>query len=306
MSKPEASVAYERRSSVGIGHVGVQDGHCARQARNKYAAFLIRYQASSLKTLPIVSPYALALREALPSEAQRPEALLQAFGSDPFLAARFLGDANSMFFNPSHREILTLQEALEHLGLEHALRLLAQPQPEAKCFVSEAFGTFWAHSVAVSVAAQQIARLMRIPGIDPEAARVLGLIHDIGYLVEARYDARLTSNPQPVNGESADQHTDRARLGASLAVAWSLPQCMQRVFEDPAVGPTRAVATLIRLARSAAQCGPHSAVYDERALEALGLQISDLARVAQTARHHCQEALHVVGLLSIASSLAPA
>jgi HDOD domain-containing protein len=312
VGKPEASRVYERLPPSGAACIGVQDAHdgAARPSRNRYASFLIRYQAGTVRTLPIVSPYALALRAQPPRNGECREAVLRALGTDPFLTARLLKDANSMFFNTSHREILTLEGAIAHLGLEHALKLLGRPQAEEKRLASEGFGKFWAHSIAVSVAAQEIAQLRSVAGIGPDTARLLGLIHDIGYLIEARFDPGLASNPDLLPVESIGR--DRARLGAALAAAWSLPKCVQWAFGDPSAsgrgssGSSRAIAALIALAGTAARGNRYRATYDAWALKVLDLQMRDLTSVAQTACHHYQEALHVVGLLSVTRTLAPA
>jgi putative nucleotidyltransferase with HDIG domain len=91
---------------------------------------------------------------------------------------------------------------------------------------------YWSHCVTVSVIAQQLVEEHRTLGLEPETAALLGLIHDIGRLVELHYSAlRVPDVARALRaGEIDPCDNGHAKVAASLARSWSLPPLFQDVL----------------------------------------------------------------------------
>jgi HD-like signal output (HDOD) protein len=83
--------------------------------RNKYATFLIRYLPGTGRDLPIVSPRARGLRGRSQAAPLADAELAEAYSTDPFLAAKLCGVANSIFFNLDHAQLTSISGALNML-----------------------------------------------------------------------------------------------------------------------------------------------------------------------------------------------
>jgi putative nucleotidyltransferase with HDIG domain len=154
--------------------------------------------------------------------------------SDPSLAASLLRTANSASMGLS-RTITSVSEAVSYLGFGTVkamvirLRLdevLAPKDPEAAIDAED----LWVHSLAVSYAAESLAR--RVGGVDAGFVATLGLLHDIGKLAVL---AQLPQEAAKLRGVVSDGETsrlareaqvlglDHAGIGANLAAKWKLP-----------------------------------------------------------------------------------
>jgi putative nucleotidyltransferase with HDIG domain len=193
--------------------------------RNKYATFLIRFQPGAAKDLPLVSPYAHALALKRTHSHDGTDALLQAYKTDPFLAAKICGVANSIFFNLHHIPVLTINDALERVGLDYARKLLLDAQSAQAARAPQDYMGYWAHCMTVSHAAAEIAKLAPALNVSAEAGALMGLIHDIGYLVKLNYNPEFLSEVlATIRGLEADAARDsHTELGESLCSFWSLP-----------------------------------------------------------------------------------
>jgi HD-like signal output (HDOD) protein len=266
--------------------------------RNKYATFLIRYQPGTGRDLPLVSPVARRL-QATPGEiAVSGEALLQAYNTDPFLAAKICGVANSIFFNVDHRQITSISQALERVGVEYAQKLLTCAELPAAA-VSEADALeYWAHCLTVAVLSRRIAAFQSMVRVDDEALHLLGLIHDIGFLVEVSYNPKfMPLVVQAVRGSEVDGPNSHAVLGASLSSFWSLPALFQealRGHHDSGRCKTlegKALAALLRLADGIAAGGSFEETEELSAMTLLRVSKEQVTSLLPYARQVHEEFL---------------
>jgi HD-like signal output (HDOD) protein len=255
-----------------------------QRPKNKYTSFLIRYQPGTAKDLPLVSPFAFEALRALKRSANDLRAISSAFLTDPFLAAKLCGVANSIFFNLEHRHVLTIPEAIDRVGIDYASNLLLNAPTSALGESTAEATEYWAHCMTVSYATREISALGSSSEWTPEAAAFLGLIHDIGYLVELHYNPQFMPDVLAAirgNERSPDNQT-HCSLGESLSAFWSLPSVVQdalRAHHDLERATSvngRRLAHLLRLADRVALQAPLTEAQDEDAIRLLGLNRSDL------------------------------
>jgi putative nucleotidyltransferase with HDIG domain len=152
--------------------------------------------------------------------------LEQIAGSDQVLAAKLLGAANSARFG-SRFEILRVGEAVLRLGVPAARQVLLA-SGIGLLFASKPLHDLWEHSRQVADTAGEMARLA---GVEPEAAWLAGLLHDIGRLGLSTRSAESRIAEQSwieagfplVYAETLVYGIDHAALGANLLRAWGIP-----------------------------------------------------------------------------------
>jgi putative nucleotidyltransferase with HDIG domain len=110
------------------------------------------------------------------------------------------------------------------------------------------FNVYWRHSLAVSMAAREIAVAC---GHDGDQAAVAGLLHDVGQLAMVAYfpdafaaalDLGRTADCEPLQAERSVLGLDHAQVGGMVAQHWRLPPAMVQAIaahhEPPALAPT--------------------------------------------------------------------
>lgn len=177
---------------------------------------------------------------------------------DPVITARVFSLANSAALaGRAPREIRDMQVALSLIGMTR-LREIALTVSIAEfsraCRMDR---NFWRHSVAVGVAAQELARLGQFSA---DIALVCGLIHDIGSLWMARCQPlefqmvrnSLDADPRLDVIEAERRHfgVDHCWIGAVLARAWELPEAVAAAIAhhhdaEPPGGDKLVAATLV-------------------------------------------------------------
>lgn len=188
-----------------------------------------------LPAMPVIAQRLLALD--LDTEEGR-QMLLALIEQDPQISAKILGLANSAMIGASRR-IQTVRDAAILLGTKRvqsvatgiAIISLMAKAPAGDFNIND----LWLHSFRIAFAAQGIARFMPA-NIRPQEDRMFlaGMLHDIGYLVLAYLDPklsdklhnRLAAEPErpvmDVEREVLDICHDE--LGAELAIHWNLPE----------------------------------------------------------------------------------
>ena len=224
---------------------------------------LILRQIDTLPTLPAVATRLLSLTADDDSNARQITQLIQ---SDPALTAKVLSLCKTADKGVRH-DVLTIDRAVVLLGFTAirnavlSIKVLEIFEPgvgdldtggEDRVFRPEDRGLhpaetdpprptmdrtgFWLHSLAVAVAAEQIARAARQPDLPADEAFVCGLLHDIGKLaldhVLPRSYRRVIELADLNRGDIAayerkivgvDHHT----AGKRLAEQWGLPLRLQ-------------------------------------------------------------------------------
>ena len=149
---------------------------------------------------------------------------------DPVITARILSLANSAAMaGHGQQDRRDIQGAVSLIGLAKVRELALSVSLNN---FAEKLGVaryFWTHSIAVGVAAQELARKFHY---QPEHALVAGLLHDIGQLWMVRFHAEAWQQVQRevMNWDSdvcaAERQAfgmDHAEVGRILATHWNLP-----------------------------------------------------------------------------------
>jgi HD-like signal output (HDOD) protein len=195
-------------------------------------------EIAHLSSLPVMDGRLLKIigEPEVGSQYEQLSALLYA---DPALAARVLKVANSAFFGGAGA-IDSIKRALEVLGTAAVtgIAMAASLDGTVSQLGTTHMGFFEQlrqHSLITAVAARQLALRHPTETWTPDAAFVLGLIHDLGWLVQLQLKSdsqvptvgaptaldRLVQPPPPEAGH--------ALLGAALFSHWGLPVEFARV-----------------------------------------------------------------------------
>jgi len=214
-----------------------------------------------LPTLPIIIPQILRLVEDQKASATD---LARVIGSDQALASRVLRLANSAFYG-FRREIVSISHAVVLLGFDTVKSIVLA----ATVFDTLGNGDvvssfdreqFWLHVVTTANAAKRIARDRRL--MDPEAAFVAGLLHDIGKVVLDRFFyrhyaeavRRATALPCLIREAEVQLfNVNHAQVGRWLTERWRFPPALVEpvaFHHAPQAAPREAVvlSTIVHVA----------------------------------------------------------
>jgi HD-like signal output (HDOD) protein len=238
-----------------------------------------------LEALPVLDP-------RLPQVLAEPDVNLQyqqlreLLCVDPALAARVLKVANSAFYGSrtisSIDRALTMLGAVAVAGIAMVARFDTTLAPRGRSHPSLLL--LRRHSLLTAVAARRLAERVRDGGWDRESAFVLGLLHDLGWLVQLQ-----TDGGPPVQAEGAAS-AGHALLSAALFAHWQLPaQFIGAARDHHRLSPPAAGALGGALLTVAEHCAVHAgdafapqlaASEAQRCLAPFGLGAADLGRLA--------------------------
>lgn len=181
-------------------------------------------RVARLSALPLLDPRLLHVltQTNVDIQYQQLRELLQV---DPALAVRVLKVANSAFYGS--RSITSIERALTVLGAVSVAGIALAARFDGgivpACTESGRFKNLRRHSLLTAVAARLLAARAARPEWDAEGAFVLGLLHDLGWLVHVQIEreralGRVTAPPIG-NGDL----TEHALLSAALLAHWQLP-----------------------------------------------------------------------------------
>ena len=178
---------------------------------------------------------------------------------DPALAVRVLKVANSAFYGS--RSITSIDRALTVLGavavagIAMVARFDANLAPQSAA--SASFLALRRHSLMTAVAAKALAARLDGGPWDREAAFVLGLLHDLGWIIQVQLGSGHAphSAAQFLEGSDPAEH---ALLSAALFAHWQLPdqfiEAVRHHHHLPASGPLSVGSALLAVAE---QCAMH-------------------------------------------------
>lgn len=218
-------------------------------------------RVARLSALPLLDPRLLQVlaQTNVDIQFQQLRELLQV---DPALAARVLKVANSAFYGS--RSIASIDRALTVLGavavagIALAARFDGGIVPE--CRESGRFKNLRRHSLLTGVAAKLLAARAPRPEWDAEGAFVLGLLHDLGWLVHLQIEReRALALGQVATPPIKDgDRTEHALLSAALMAHWQLPaQFIDAVRDHHHQTPAGAASFGSALIAVAEQCARH-------------------------------------------------
>lgn len=190
-------------------------------------------RASQLPAFPKVVSDILA---TIDDDSATISTLIELVESDPVITARVLSQANSAAKSGTWRKGLRdMRVAVSLIGLSRLRQIVISLSLANFARETRVTRDYWDHSVAVGVAAQEVARLRPLPEnmlVSLDYALVAGLLHDIGLLWMARFYPQEFQVAQQAMALSKranieiEQHyfgMDHCQVGRILATGWGLP-----------------------------------------------------------------------------------
>ena len=182
---------------------------------------------------PTHTDIALRVQRLLDDPECSIDALGKLISAEPILAARVLGIANSIAYNPGGRSITDLKSAISRLGFA-SLRALAaaiivrQMREMSRDAEHRALaGKLWEHTAHVAALARLIAK--RVTHQNPDAAFFAGIVHEVGsfYLISraSTFPGLLSSDLELWHGEG------EAAVGRAVLQALEIPAHILEAME---------------------------------------------------------------------------
>ena len=182
---------------------------------------------------PTHTDIALRVQRLLDDPECSIDALGKLISAEPILAARVLGIANSIAYNPGGRSITDLKNAISRLGFA-SLRALAaaiivrQMREMSKDAEHRALaGKLWEHTAHVAALARVIAK--RVTRQNPDAAFFARIVHEVGsfYLISraSTFPGLLSSDLELWHGEG------EAAVGRAVLQALEVPAHILEAME---------------------------------------------------------------------------
>lgn len=179
---------------------------------------------------------------------------------DPVLSGLLVQTANSSYYSP-RSPIGSIRHAITYIGAEATRKVLlaATFRPS---FASMRLHQLWNHSLDVAELAERLAMRSSLP-VDPSAAFLAGLVHDVGRLSYSMMPAaflerfyRLTGQGCPVREvEICLSGLCHGEAGAETLTQWKFPAAMVeavRWHHRPDRSPSN-LASLLYLAEAASE-----------------------------------------------------
>ena len=262
---------------------------------------LVRAITRKRLRLPSLSPTTQRVLRLIEAPDVDVDELSDAVSSDPVLATRIMGVANSSYFRGVD-EVPNVRDALMRMGVREARTLVVVVALRSTLLRSPGLGrmaqTLWRHSLLAASATQSITE--ELPPWEVTGF-LAGLLHDLGQLVVLAFVAELPAwqddgaEPSEATVEAMLDAT-HAELGAMVLASWGFPKafCDAVVAHhdpDPADDAARDLARAMSLghliANQVADGWPEDCADLEEDLvrqgEALGLDRARLADIANDA-----------------------
>lgn len=258
---------------------------------------------TGIKTLPSVPSLYRQLTQELQSNDPNPQRVGAVIAQDSAMTAKILQLVNSAFFGLAAR-VSSPQRAVSILGLNTIKSLVLGIDVFAGYRglrnLPISVDALWLHSVLVSNLSFLIARSLKLSAAEQEEARVSGILHDVGKLLQLHipdFFQRVPPDPQgliSVQAEYAAYGTSHAEMGGYLLGIWGLPASIVEVVtfhHKPAdmLNQKPGLVTALHLANGLlnmwknARCEQFEDFVDLTYLEQIGLtdQLSDWSQSAQ-------------------------
>ena len=186
---------------------------------------------SSINELPMLPTVLVRLLAADVSSDSFFDEVLRLGNEDPTLAVKLIQLSNSSLSAPRN-PIITPEQAVIRIGTRQIANMLLV-MSVIKVFVPSSKGqqNLWRHAIETAVIARQIARRDKNYGIDPEAAYLAGLLHDIGrfllYATNTEALSKIDETNWETMGELAEAERrllgyDHTQAGLKACQKWGL------------------------------------------------------------------------------------
>lgn len=193
-----------------------------------------------LRDIPTLSVVVQRVMELVNNPKTSAPQIAEVLKRDQVLSAKVLRLVNSSFYNLSS-EVTDVSRALAFLGFNTISMLVLGTSVFSSFEIKAApyFNVleFWRHSLASAIAAELIAKKLRIP--KPEDAFTCALLHDIGKIAlfkVAPDDLKLIvekakgENMSFLDAETALEFPGHTVLGERLAEKWQLPVIIRKTI----------------------------------------------------------------------------
>lgn len=201
----------------------------------------IRYQVAQIKELPALPQAIKRLIEIIHSEIDSPGELESIINYDPSLAAKIMRVGNSTYHG-YRGKVITISKAVAIIGVNQVKSIcictLLMNLIANGCAIGAAHREIlWKRSLASFKIAAEITK--KRPWMNADEATVLGLIHDLGWIVmavhfnrqfTAIFEAAARRNIPPWNLEM-QYGLVHTQLGKYLASRWAFPESFKAVME---------------------------------------------------------------------------
>lgn len=188
-----------------------------------------RLQSNTLR-LPALPEIAMQCLELVQNPDTSFAVLARLIEKDPFIATRVIRLSNSPVYGGLAR-VGTVEGAVSRIGTKTLIGALQELAAE-QVFISKdpairnAFRGIWEHCLGVATLARELCRHM--PAIDPNAAYLAGLFHDIGKPVVAALlleVERSATRPELLSSGVWRRVVEECHreVGATIAYRWYLP-----------------------------------------------------------------------------------
>jgi putative nucleotidyltransferase with HDIG domain len=187
-----------------------------------------------------ISPLALQLLTLDEGSSTPSRDLARIIESDPILAARTLGLANSVAYAGSAKPIYKVGEAIVRLGVDTVLTAafsqLAAQWMRGTCKLPDPVRMYklWFEYLITAHTAREIAKRLPEGEVDPSLAYAAGLLHDVGTIALCSVQPEEMSRflragycvGTTVHAGFCTAHT---RLGSQLLRSWNVPVAIVKV-----------------------------------------------------------------------------
>ena len=161
--------------------------------------------------------------------------VVQLINYDPGMTSNILRLANSSYYGCT-KAISSLRDAIVRLGSKNILPLITAAVASAAIKTkirgyAMTSDQLWDHSVAVAVASENLAEILKIPG--DKIAFTAGLLHDIGKVLMGKhmidkkirkvFEEALLHSDSLINTERKLYNIDHAEAGGFLLGKWNIP-----------------------------------------------------------------------------------
>ena len=215
-----------------------------------------RTRIARLTALPTLDPRLIEVLAERDVDVQY-QHLRELLRVDPALAVRVLKVANSAFYGS--RSISSIDRALTVLGAVAVAGIAMAARFDSTCgTVSEGqFRPLRRHCLITAVAARALATRAPCGGWDAESAFVLGLLHDLGWLVQLQMERDRPLRCDPAEPLSTEDLAEHSLLSAALFAHWQLPAQFIDAVRDHHHDAARPASVGAALLTVAEQCAMH-------------------------------------------------
>lgn len=184
-----------------------------------------------LEDLPALSPTVTKVLQIVNNPDASANDLIQVIKLDPVLTAKVLRLINSPFFGMSN--VTSIGRALVAVGFNTVKNLVLSSALAGILAQSgdQEAERLWSHSLAVGVSARCLARALKLPREEHEAAFIAGLMHDLGKILLLKHfksDLEPISQLQKqgkseIEAERLVLGTTHEAVGGMLGRKWQFP-----------------------------------------------------------------------------------